>query len=1200
MSKSFFSIIALPCLMLFGFVCNVFSQTNSSWEDVTSSYIVNPRYDNNSNSGWTINANSFSKACSQGAQEFWNGTWSISQTISNVPAGHYRVTVNAFHRYSQNSSTAVTNSQQGKEDITSFLCANGKKVALKSVYSESLTSNATNQCWGYQGVYYPNTMTSAAYCFNNNMYVNTLEFDVTDGKITLEIRNDTFVDANWCIMDNWKLEREAYVSSEENLAKLMINEIQTSNIDQNIDPSYNYGAWMEIYNPNDKAVDLKGCYVSDDELNPCKDVIRNSLVIPSHGVGCVWFGHQSRYAKGQIRFTPSHEAGILMLTSPAKSLIASQTFDIIAPRTSMARTTDGGAEWGITSTPTPGKSNAGCSFATERIAAPLISEQSSLSKTSKSFVVEIPAGTTLKYTTDGSAPSVSNGSVSNDGKFTCTSTTCYRFCLVANDKLSSPVVTRTFIINSRNHSIPVISIVSDNKHFYGNELGVFTQGTNGCPGRGRGDNCNWNMEWDRPVNFEFFDKDGVNRVNMETALERCGGWSRAWLPYSFKIKANKEYELQNYLPYQFFPNKPYLKHKALQIRNGGNDNVCRFKDPALQMIVGRSGFYIDYQEYVPVHHYINGRYAGVINMREPNNKLFAYSNYGIDDDLVDQFEMSPDSNYVQMEGTKDSFNRWYQLSSNCGTNLSDYDEICKMVDIDSYCNYMAVEFFLGGFDWPQNNIKGFREPVDGSKFHFVLFDLDGAFATESPFTAFKNKKNYTFDMLYGIDWKGNSIYGQRISGEIMFVTIFCNMLKNETFRKKFIDTFCIIAGSVFDPTRCANIINELSAAVKSQMQQGSEVYGQGSSPDNTAYELKTKLTSSRTEKLITALKSFSDAQIGGATAKKVTSESSLKGSKLLINGIVVPEGKFSGKVFLPANLSALAPRGYRFRGWEKNGEIISTEAVYELKGSAEEKISPSFEVMKDEAIAAYGHPTSPVVINEVSAGNTIYINDYDKKDDWIELFNTTDKDIDLEGAYITDNTAKPKKCLITAGASGASTIIPAKGYKLIWCGKRETDKELHASFKLENNEGCAVRIQAADNSWSDEFKYGTMRGDETFGRYPDGLGDVYKLSHPTILADNMLLSGDELKISAESTTGVSNVTLGDAMKAWITENVLIIENAKEDIRVNILSLSGTRMFSTSAKTSGNHTKISLPTLPSAVYLVEVISGNERITFKSAL
>ena len=118
-----------------------------------------------------------------------------------------------------------------------------------------------------------------------------------------------------------------------------------------------------------------------------------------------------------------------------------------------------------------------------------------------------------------------------------------------------------------------------------------------------------------------------------------------------------------------------------------------------------------------------------------------------------------------------------------------YEEIRQMVDIDEFINYMAAEFYLGATDWPQNNVKAFKSTLEGGKFRFVLFDLDGTLSTTDPFNLFASKQNYTFDYLY--DKK------TQITEEIKLVTIFLNMLKNESFRKRFIDTYCLMGGSVF-------------------------------------------------------------------------------------------------------------------------------------------------------------------------------------------------------------------------------------------------------------------------------------------------------------------------------------------------------------------------------------------------------------------
>ena len=525
----------------------------------------------------------------------------------------------------------------------------------------------------------------------------------------------------------------------------------------------------------------------------------------------------------------------------------------------------------------------------------------------------IPQGTTLRYTTDGTAPTEKNGATSTTGKFTVSSTKVYRFRLFKDGYLPSKVVTRSYIITTQEYNMPVVSVVTDPDNLYDDSLGIMTKGVNGKPGNGYDTPCNWNMDWERPVNFELFTTEGQMVVNQEATIERCGGWSRAWTPYSFKVKANKIYEGENYIPYQVFPNKAYLKHRTLQLRNGGNDNNCRIKDPVLQAIVHTSGLDIDGQECVPAVHFINGVYKGLLNIREPNNKHFVEANYGLDDDEIDQFEINATYGYTQMCGTEESYNQWGVLAANAD-DPAKYEEIRQMVDIDEYINYMAVELYLGSDDWPHNNAKAYKPKREGGKFRFVLFDLDHSFnQTSETFTNFANRRS-----------------------EAKLVPRFLNMLKNDDFRKQFIDTYCLVAGSVFVPERCNAIIDSMAHNIE-------KVLGyENKSPWGTANDVKSKLAN-RQKQMITAMKNFSYMKLSGVSEKQVSISTNLSLARLFVNNIPVPTNKFSGSLFGDITLKAEAPAGYRFVGWKnpKNvkKEIIKKESswYYYDKGSLDGK-----------------------------------------------------------------------------------------------------------------------------------------------------------------------------------------------------------------------------------------------------------------------
>ena len=1154
------------------------------------------------------------------------------------------------------------------------------------------------------------------------------------------------------------------------LQEISITEIESANLDQTVDPSWNYGGWVEFYNPGELGVNLQGCWVSDEEENLQKVHLSQPIVIPAKGYKNLWFDHHDKYCLTQVNMKLDVEGGTIYLSDESGKLLLKQDYPPMVARCSYARKELTGTEWAWSPSPTPEASNEGMTYTETRLPTPDVDQPTQIFGSRLTVCVNIPEGTTLRYTTDGSTPTATNGMTSNDGLFYPTETTTYRFCLTGEGYLPSPVVTRTYILEDKTYNLPVISVVGNYPDLYGEDMGLMVRGNgNGRPGNGQSTACNWNMDWERTVNFEYLNQEGEMVVNQETAMERCGGWSRAWTPYSFKLKANKQYELQNYLPYQFFEEKPYLKHKTLQIRNGGNDTSCRIKDPALQEIVRRSGLDIDYQGYQPVMHYINGRYAGVINMREPNNKHFVYANYGLDDDEIDQFEMSPDSGYVQKCGTYESMQRWYDLSQECGSNSEAYEEIKSMVDIDEYCNYMAVEFYLGGNDWPQNNVKGFKPIMEGGKFRFILFDLDGTFATTSPFTNFANKRTYTFDRLYGEPV-------EHITKEIEFVTIFLGMIKNEEFRKQFIDTYCLVAGSVFEPERCKTIINELANRVSDSQNIWNEVYQTSSTPWGTANDIINKL-SNRQASMISSMRSY----LGTGTGQTIALSTNLPEARLTVNNLPVPTNKFSGTLFAPITLKAQAPTGYKFMGWKRiegsatnTSTILPNEAtwLYYDQGSldAEAWTSPNYddsawqsgkaplgyfvggdrytntylnygnstsqkrptyyfryslnldkapaekdnftldyiiddgfilyvngieagrynmpngtatyntfattyahdnpdkgtlaldaslfhkgqnviaveihnnaanstdiyweasiahssdevsgdfiydeeefdlptgnmslqacyEPMSEEEKQEEGLATTPVVINEVSAGNSIYVNEYYKKDDWVELYNTTDEDIDLEGMYLTDRSEKPTKYQITGQGTKASTIIPAHGYKIIWCSKRESETELHANFKLDNEDGTVIRLMAQDESWADSIVYCAHNGDQTVGRFPDGGSQIYLMTKPTIAKSNQLntyATTWEYVDTVETKINTMASRNGGMSIAYAGNQLLVKSEDNPYIQVCVYTPSGALIMRHNLYVEEGHERISINSLPAGVYVARVkdSEGNECST-----
>jgi len=140
-------------------------------------------------------------------------------------------------------------------------------------------------------------------------------------------------------------------------------------------------------------------------------------------------------------------------------------------------------------------------------------------------------------------------------------------------------------------------------------------------------------------------------------------------------------------------------------------------------------------------------------------------------------------------------------------------------------------------------------------------------------------------------------------------------------------------------------------------------------------------------------------------------------------------------------------------------------------------------------------PDTPVVINELMASNSsAFADPQGDFDDWIELYNLTDQELDLTGCYLSDEPGNPRKWMFPNG-----TKIPADGYLLVWTDEDGTDTPgLHASFKLSAS-GEQVFLIAPDANYNavlDSVAFGPQETDRSYGRRPDDV-ETWDILSPT-------------------------------------------------------------------------------------------------------
>jgi len=145
---------------------------------------------------------------------------------------------------------------------------------------------------------------------------------------------------------------------------------------------------------------------------------------------------------------------------------------------------------------------------------------------------------------------------------------------------------------------------------------------------------------------------------------------------------------------------------------------------------------------------------------------------------------------------------------------------------------------------------------------------------------------------------------------------------------------------------------------------------------------------------------------------------------------------------------------------------------------------------------------SPIVINEIMAFNTRSLRDpQGEYDDWIELYNRSDKEVSLATMYLSDNKENLSKW-----AFPENTKMSAGGYLIVWADGDQTDQPgLHTNFKLSKNGETVMLVDAsADaNQILNLVEFGNQIENSSIGRYPNGTG-TFRLLKETPKKENKL------------------------------------------------------------------------------------------------
>jgi len=141
-------------------------------------------------------------------------------------------------------------------------------------------------------------------------------------------------------------------------------------------------------------------------------------------------------------------------------------------------------------------------------------------------------------------------------------------------------------------------------------------------------------------------------------------------------------------------------------------------------------------------------------------------------------------------------------------------------------------------------------------------------------------------------------------------------------------------------------------------------------------------------------------------------------------------------------------------------------------------------------------PVTDIVINEILASNsTVQGDDVGEFDDWIELHNNTNTDVNIGGYYLSDKIDNLMKWEIPAG-----TNLLAQGYQIIWADEDSSQGVFHANFKLASA-GETLFLVNPSGTIVDQIIFPAQTTDVSYGRFVNGTGP-FQTMQPTFNGQN--------------------------------------------------------------------------------------------------
>lgn len=519
--------------------------------------------------------------------------------------------------------------------------------------------------------------------------------------------------------------------------------------------------WIELENTAASAVDLTGWSLTDDSGDSSKWTFPPGITIPANGHLLVLADELDLTG-----LSPNFLHANFKLARGGEYLGLFD--DSGAPRTEFPggfpRQLDfhsyglepGGSTYVYLSGPTPGKANAGPSFAGV-VEKPDFDVPSGFHAGPVTLgITTVTPGAVIRYTTDGTEPTLTNGSTYSSAlslsQINSQTAHTIRARAFLSDQIPSRVKSGSYLVGQSSNitSAPAMLFTADTERSFTKPYGVLSiEGGSYVDSKWEADDKgDYNMArergraFERPAFIEFYSANSTLGFREDAGLRMsASNYSRPRMilsgvensPWatnsrekpSFNLYFRDEYEDSSITFPIFGEDYPVDTFEQLRPRAGKNDiNNPHIKDEVIRRLyldmgnVGSRGIFNSL--------YLNGEWKGFYNTCERLREPFFQAHYPGSNEW--DIRQAGNANGGLAEGDNDAWNELNtRLQASNVNSQSNWENALEMVDPVAMADYFLLNIYGATWDWPNNNWVSARERSANGRYRFYVWDAEGAF-----------------------------------------------------------------------------------------------------------------------------------------------------------------------------------------------------------------------------------------------------------------------------------------------------------------------------------------------------------------------------------------------------------------------------------------------------------------------------------------